>query len=62
MPASGDPMHLGVQRLCIWSGALSLLMFTVGAIIADYLPPPSPAPGVDEVVAFYLESPTVKGI
>ena len=55
-------MHLGVQRLCTGSGALSLLMFTVGAIMADYLPPPSPALGVDEVVAFYLENPTVKGI
>ena len=62
MPTTNDTLHFDVQRLCIWSGALSIIMFTVGAIMADFLPPPSPSLNVDEVIAFYLEQPTSKRI
>jgi hypothetical protein len=44
------------QALCAWSGMIFLAMFMVGfAVLARFLPPPSPDMPVEKVVALYTD-------
>ena len=53
-------MNFAVQRLCIYSGAASIVMFFAGAFMADFLPPPPPSMSVDEVVQFFQTDTNLK--
>ena len=59
---SKTPVDFTVQRLCTWSGMLSIIMFTIGAVMADYIPPPGPDRTVEEVVQFFQTNPNIKRV
>ena len=44
-----------VQRWCTWSGIAAVVVFFVGFIVADFIPPPSPSLTLDQVVAHYRD-------
>lgn len=44
-----------IQRLCTWSGILSVVVFFIGFIVSDFIPPPSPSLTLSQVVEHYRE-------
>lgn len=48
----------GFDRLCVWCGPACLGFFAIALVAAGFIPPWSPALGVDEVVARYREDAT----
>lgn len=50
-------MNTRSQLLCAWCGVVFLVLFTIGwALLARFLPPPSPGLGADEVAAIYQQN------
>ena len=43
-----------VQRLCTWSGLLAVIVFFIGFILSDFIPPPSPSLTPSQVADHYL--------
>jgi hypothetical protein len=52
----GSQMDIRVQKICIWSGPISLFMAVGGLYIAGFLPPPSPAATAEQIAALYREN------
>lgn len=46
-------MKLSTQRLFVWSGAVGLGLLLIGFLVADFVPPPSPAMSAEQVASFY---------
>lgn len=47
-------MDIRLQKVCAWCGAALVVTFIVGwAIIAGFVPPPSPTKNADEIAAFF---------
>lgn len=51
-------MNPETQRLCAYSGIISMLMFFVGMLVMTFLPPLSPSLGIDEVATIYRDNAT----
>jgi hypothetical protein len=46
-------MERRIEQFCIWCGPLFVLLFGVGWLAADFVPPPSAADGPIRIAAFY---------
>jgi len=47
-------MNIKIERMSAWSGLVFLLTFFIGwAVLARYLPPPSPGASAEEIARFY---------
>jgi len=45
------------QLLCVWTGPALIVLFLVGCIpLADFIPPPSPTAGSEEIATIYREN------
>jgi len=53
---TGTPGNLIAQRLLIWTGPFLIAVFFLGFwVLGNFIPPPSPRHGPEQVVAFFRE-------
>lgn len=48
-------MAIRNQRVCVWCGAVLIVLFTGGFLIAGFLPPPSPDSTAEQIKAIYVD-------
>ena len=48
-------MHTAFQRVCAWSGLATLVLFFAAFVVADFVPPMSPALSAAEVAQHYRQ-------
>lgn len=46
-------MYPTTQKICAWAGAIGVVLFFGGLLVAGFIPPPSPSLTMNEVVAHY---------
>lgn len=51
-------MNVQTQRLCAYSGVISMMMFFIGMVVMTFMPPLSPALDVGQVAAIYRDHAT----
>lgn len=49
-------MDAGTQRLCAWSGLVLMSLFTLGFVVAGFLPPPAPGTSAEQVRQMFIEN------